>query len=78
MLDKITLGELKKRLSPQADQRGTSLQSDCQASGKDKVFEGIIGFDDTVLPDVERAVLSGTTCCCLVFAGRPKPGSPAY
>ena len=39
---------------------------------KDKVFEGIVGFDDTVLPDIERAVLSRHNILLLGLRGQAK------
>lgn len=37
-----------------------------------KVFDGIIGFDDTVLPDIERAVLSRHNILLLGLRGQAK------
>lgn len=37
-----------------------------------KVFEGIIGFDDTVLPDIERAILSRHNILLLGLRGQAK------
>ena len=39
---------------------------------KDKVFDGVIGFDDTVLPDVERAILSRHNILLLGLRGQAK------
>ena len=39
---------------------------------KEPVFEGIIGFDDTVLPDIERAVLSRHNILLLGLRGQAK------
>lgn len=39
---------------------------------KEKVFEGIIGFDDTVLPDIERAILSKHNVLLLGLRGQAK------
>lgn len=39
---------------------------------RQKVFEGIIGFDDTVLPDIERAVLSRHNILLLGLRGQAK------
>ena len=39
---------------------------------KEKVFEGIIGFDDTVLPDIERAILSRHNILLLGLRGQAK------
>lgn len=41
-------------------------------NNKQKVFEGIVGFDDTVLPDIERAVLSGHNILLLGLRGQAK------
>ncbi len=38
----------------------------------EKIFEGIFGFDDTVLPDVERALLSGHNILLLGLRGQAK------
>lgn len=39
---------------------------------KEKIFQGIIGFDDTVLPDIERAVLSRHNILLLGLRGQAK------
>ncbi len=39
---------------------------------KEKVFEGILGFEDTVLPDMERAILSGHNILLLGLRGQAK------
>jgi magnesium chelatase subunit I len=39
---------------------------------KEKVFEGILGFDDTVLPDIERAILSQHNILLLGLRGQAK------
>ena len=39
---------------------------------KEQVFEGIIGFDDTVLPDIERAILSRHNILLLGLRGQAK------
>jgi magnesium chelatase subunit I len=39
---------------------------------KEKIFDGILGFDDTVLPDMERAVLSGHNILLLGLRGQAK------
>ncbi|MCB0640574.1 MAG: sigma 54-interacting transcriptional regulator, partial [Phaeodactylibacter sp.] len=38
----------------------------------EKVFEGILGFDDTVLPDIERAILSRHNILLLGLRGQAK------
>ena len=39
---------------------------------KEKVFDGIKGFDDTVLPDIERAILSRHNILLLGLRGQAK------
>ena len=39
---------------------------------KETIFEGIIGFDDTVLPDIERALLSQHNILLLGLRGQAK------
>lgn len=41
-------------------------------SKKEKVFEGVIGFEDTVLPDIERAILSRHNILLLGLRGQAK------
>lgn len=41
-------------------------------SHKEKVFDGILGFDDTVLPDIERAILSRHNILLLGLRGQAK------
>ncbi len=41
-------------------------------SKKEKVFNGIIGFDDTVIPDLERAILSRHNVLLLGLRGQAK------
>ena len=43
------------------------------ASGEER-FPGIVGFDDTVLPDLERARWPATTWCCWGSAARARRG----
>ncbi len=40
----------------------------------DEVWPGILGFDDTVLPQVERALIAGTTSSCSANAARARRG----
>ena len=55
-----TLGELKK-----TDYFSRSIQQELAHNLKErlqsgeKTFEGLIGYENTVIPDVERAILSG-------------------
>ena len=68
-----TLGKLKK-----SGYTPKSIKEELRAnlipklkSGK-KVFEGIIGFDDTVIPDLERAILSNHNILLLGLRGQAK------
>ena len=68
-----TLGELKK-----SGYRPRSVKEELRANLIDKIrrketiFPGIFGFDDTVLPDVERAVLSRHNILLLGLRGQAK------
>lgn len=68
-----TLGELKrtgyKPKSIKQELRSNLINR--LSSGQD-VFEGIYGFDDTVIPDIERAVLSGHNILLLGLRGQAK------
>jgi len=68
-----TLGELRKSgyapRSVKDELRANLLQKIAQ---KETVFPGIYGFDDTVLPDVERAVLSRHNILLLGLRGQAK------
>ena len=54
-----TLGELKK-----SGYTSRSIKEELRENliskmqNKEKIFKGILGFDDTVIPDLERAILS--------------------
>ena len=68
-----TLGELKK-----TDYTSRTIQVElaenlkaCLRSGK-TTFEGIIGYENTVIPDVERAILSGHNINLLGLRGQAK------
>jgi magnesium chelatase subunit I len=68
-----TLGALKKTdYTPQGikDELRKNLVHKLQSD--EKVFPDIIGFDDTVLPDVERAVLSKHNILLLGLRGQAK------
>jgi len=68
-----TLGKLKKSgYTPRSikEELRANLIPKLQ-SGK-KVFEGIIGFDDTVIPDLERAILSNHNILLLGLRGQAK------
>lgn len=68
-----TLGELKA-----ADYQSTSIKEEMRKNLKEKirnrenVFEGILGFDDTVIPDLERAILSRHNILLLGLRGQAK------
>lgn len=68
-----TLGELKKSgyisLSIHDEIRNNLLK---KISLKEKSFEGIFGYDNTVIPDVERALLSGHNILFLGLRGQAK------
>ena len=68
-----TLGELKA-----TGYRPRSLKQElrdnliAKLNRREKIFDGVIGFDDTVLPDVERAVLSRHNILLLGLRGQAK------
>ncbi|GAB4496654.1 MAG: magnesium chelatase [Saprospiraceae bacterium] len=68
-----TLGELKK-----SGYQSRSVKEELRANliekirSKETIFPGIFGFDDTVLPDVERAVLSRHNMILLGLRGQAK------
>ena len=68
-----TLGELKKTgyrpKSIKDELRDNLIQ---KLKKKEKVFEGIYGFDDTVIPDMERAILSRHNILLLGLRGQAK------
>jgi len=68
-----TLGELKAR-SYRSRPIKKELRENLVArlEKKQKVFNGIIGFDDTVLPDIERALLSRHNILLLGLRGQAK------
>ncbi|MEM1119270.1 MAG: magnesium chelatase, partial [Bacteroidota bacterium] len=68
-----TLGELKASgytsRSVKEELRDNLIK---KISKKEKVFDGIIGFDDTVIPDLERAILSRHNVLLLGLRGQAK------
>jgi len=52
--------------------RPKALPAPAAAPVKEEVFPGIIGFDDTVLPDIQRAVLSRHSILLLGLRGQAK------
>ncbi len=68
-----TLGELKAT-GYQPKRIKDELRANMLSALKEgrQVFEGILGFDDTVLPDIERAVLSRHNILLLGLRGQAK------
>ena len=68
-----TLGELKKSeyepRSIQKEMRSNLVES---LQKGESIFEGIIGYEDTVIPDIERAILSGHNINLLGLRGQAK------
>ncbi len=68
-----TLGQLKasgyQSKSIKEELRANLIQ---KLQNKEQVFEGVIGFDDTVLPDMERAILSRHNILLLGLRGQAK------
>lgn len=68
-----TIGELKKEgyqtKSIQQEMRDNLIEA---IQNKRNVFEGIIGYEDTVIPDIERAILSGHNMNLLGLRGQAK------
>src|ERR1700748_2937864 len=68
-----TLGDLKK-----TDFRGRSVKDELRANlitqlqKKEGGFEGIIGFEDTVIPDLQTAILSRHNILVLGLRGQAK------
>ena len=68
-----TLGELKK-----TDYKPRTIQEELAHNLKEflrigkKTFEGLIGYENTVIPDVERAILSGHNINLLGLRGQAK------
>lgn len=72
-----TLGQLKASgyhpKSVKTEMRDNLIE---KLKKKEKVFDSILGFEDTVLPDIERAVLSGHNIILLGLRGQAKQGLP--
>ncbi len=68
-----TLGELRA-----SGYRSTSIKEELRRNliqkiqDKSDIFPGVLGFDDTVLPDVERAILSRHSILLLGLRGQAK------
>ena len=73
-IEKIkTLGALKKSgYKPRSIKAELRENLIAKIQNKEKIFDGIIGFDDTVLPDIERAILSRHNILLLGLRGQAK------
>lgn len=73
MTEITTLGELRE-----SGYRPRSIKEELRENlirklqSGEKVFEGVVGFDDTVLPDIERALLSRHNILLLGLRGQAK------
>lgn len=73
MKEITTLGALKE-----SGYRSRSIKEELREnlikklSKREKVFEGVLGFEDTVLPDIERAILSRHNILLLGLRGQAK------
>ncbi len=68
-----TLRALKKAgYKPQSVKDELRKNLITKLKNKDKIFEGILGFDDTVIPDIERAILSRHNILLLGLRGQAK------
>jgi len=73
MLDITTLGALKKSgYKPRSIKEELRENLIRKMKRKERVFEGILGFDETVLPDIERAILSRHNILLLGLRGQAK------
>ena len=73
-----TLGELRAsgyEVLPVREEMRKNLIV-CLRAG-DNLFPGIVGFEQTVIPQLENAILSGKTSCSWVSAGRRSRASSA-
>ncbi|WP_116126891.1 sigma 54-interacting transcriptional regulator [Lewinella sp. IMCC34183] len=68
-----TLGELKASgYTPRSVKQELRENLIQRLRDKEEVFPGIIGFDDTVLPDIQRAILSRHSVLLLGLRGQAK------
>ena len=68
-----TLGELKRKgYKPQSIKDELRRNLICKLQKKEVVFTGIWGYEDTVIPDVERAILSQHNINLLGLRGQAK------
>ena len=68
-----TLGELKAtKYQPKSIKEELRANLIKKLQKKDTIFDGILGFEDTVLPDLERAILSKHNILLLGLRGQAK------
>lgn len=68
-----TLGELKKSgYKPKSIKEEIRQNLICKLQKKETTFAGIVGYEDTVIPDVERALLSRHNILFLGLRGQAK------
>ncbi len=68
-----TLGDLKKtNYTPKSIKEELRSNLLVALKNKTKIFDGILGYDDTVIPDVERAILSQHNILFLGLRGQAK------
>ena len=68
-----TLKELKKiDYQPKPIQKELADNLRAKITKGENSFEGLIGYDNTVIPDFERAILSGHNINCLLYTS-PSP-----
>lgn len=73
MTDIKTLGELKKSgYTPRSIKEEMRANMVKAIQEKQNLFEGIIGYSETVLPDIERAILSRHSILLLGLRGQAK------
>jgi magnesium chelatase subunit I len=65
-----TLRELRER----DRQAGNPRQLPRMLAAGEELFPGIVGYDDTVIPEINIACSPGTTCCSWARRGRPRAG----
>lgn len=69
----ITLKELKKTsYQPKTIQQELADNLRARISKGETSFDGLIGYDNTVIPDLERAILSGHNINLLGLRGQAK------
>src|SRR5712675_3171478 len=68
-----TLGELRKSgYKPRSVKEELRANLICKLQKKENTFKGIIGYEETVIPDVERALLSRHNILFLGLRGQAK------